>query len=89
MFSKITESLGLFVCLTVGSYLASQPLVQIGSVGRGSAFGIATAYELGEGGVGVRVLARSRIFTSSYNPDRLWGPPSLLSKEYRRIFPAK
>jgi hypothetical protein len=30
------------------------------------------------GGAGVRVPVGSRIFTSPYRQDRLWGPPNLL-----------
>jgi hypothetical protein len=41
---------------------------------RGSTVGIATAYGLYYRGVGIRVPAGSRIFTSAYLPDRLWGP---------------
>jgi hypothetical protein len=53
---------------------------------RDSAVGIATGYGLDDRGVGVRVLAGSRIFSSSRRPDRLWGPPILLSHGYRRLF---
>jgi hypothetical protein len=45
---------------------------------RDSAVGIATAYELDDGGVGVRVPGESRIFSSPHRLDRLWGPLSLL-----------
>ena len=44
---------------------------------------IATGYGLDDRGVGVRVLVGSRIFFSSLHPDRLWGPPNLLSGGYR------
>jgi hypothetical protein len=30
-----------------------------------------------ERGVGIRVPVGSRIFSTPYRPDRLWGPPSL------------
>jgi hypothetical protein len=43
--------------------------------------GIATGYGLDDRGVGAQVLVELRIFTSPYRPDRLWGPPSLLSNE--------
>jgi hypothetical protein len=48
----------------------------------GSAVGIATGYGLDNFGVGVQVLVGLRILTSPYCPDRLWGPPSLLSNGY-------
>jgi hypothetical protein len=54
---------------------------------RDSSVGIATGYVLDDRGVGVRVLVGSRIFSSPQSPDRLWGPPSLMSNGYRELFP--
>jgi hypothetical protein len=45
-----------------------------------SLVGMGTGYRLGDQGVRVRVLVETRIFTSPFRPDRLWGPPNLLSK---------
>jgi hypothetical protein len=50
---------------------------------RDSVVGIATGYGLDDRGVGVRVSVGSRIFSSPRRPDRLWGPPNLLSNGYR------
>jgi hypothetical protein len=52
----------------------------------GSAVGVATGYGLDDRGIGVLVAIGSRMFTSPYRSDRLWGPPSLLSNWYRRPF---
>jgi hypothetical protein len=45
-----------------------------------------TGYEPNDRGVVVRVPAGSRIFTSPYHPDRLWGPTCPLSNGYRGLF---
>jgi hypothetical protein len=52
-----------------------------------STFGIATDYGLGDRGFGVRVAVGSRIFSSPCPPDRVLGPPSLISNEYGGLFP--
>jgi hypothetical protein len=54
---------------------------------RDSAVGIATGYGLDDRGVGVRIAVESRIFSSPRRPDRLWGPPNLLSNGYWRLVP--
>jgi hypothetical protein len=54
---------------------------------RDSAVGIATAYRMDDGGVGVRVQVWSRNFSSPRRPDRLWGSPSFLTNGYRGLFP--
>jgi hypothetical protein len=54
---------------------------------RDSVVGIAISYGLDDRGFGVRVPVGLKIFSSPESPDRLWGPPSLLSKGYLRLFP--
>jgi hypothetical protein len=53
---------------------------------RDKVVGIVTGYGLDDRGVGFRVPLGSRIFPSPRRPNRLWGPPNLLSNEYRQIF---
>jgi hypothetical protein len=55
---------------------------------RDSSVGIDTDCRLDDRGVGVRVSVRSRIFSSSRHPDRLWGPPNLLCCHATRLYVA-
>jgi hypothetical protein len=54
---------------------------------RDSVVGIPTGYGLDDREVGVRVPVGARIFSSPLSPDRLWGPPNVLSDGYRELFP--
>jgi hypothetical protein len=53
---------------------------------RVSVVGVATGYRLDERGIGVQVPVGSRIFFSPRRPDRLWGPPNILSSGYGGSF---
>jgi hypothetical protein len=54
---------------------------------RDRAVSIEIDYWLDDRKVGVRVPVGSRIFTSPYRPDQLWGPLNLLYNGYRGLFP--
>jgi hypothetical protein len=45
-----------------------------------------TEYWLDDGGIGVRVPVKLRIFSSLRRPYRLWGPANFLSNEYWGLF---
>jgi hypothetical protein len=61
--------------------------LQIMEGSQDSVVSIMTGYGLGDGGVGVQILVGSRIFSPPRYPDRLWGPPSLLSNGYQGLLP--
>jgi hypothetical protein len=48
---------------------------------------VATSYRLDNQGVGVRAPVGIRIISSPRCPDRLWGPPNLVSNGYQRLIP--
>jgi hypothetical protein len=54
-------------------------LVTLVTLSHSSSVGMATGYGLGDREVGARVAAGSRIFTSPYLQDRLFGPPNFIS----------
>jgi hypothetical protein len=69
------------------NYAQGYPYVTDVGWSRDSVVGIATSYRPDDREVGVRVLVGSRIFSSPNRPDRLCGPPNLLSNGYRSSFP--
>jgi hypothetical protein len=62
-------------------------LLQFSRKGGDSAVGISTGYGLDDQEVRVRVPVGTRIFTSPCRPDRLCGPPNLLSNGTGGSFP--
>jgi hypothetical protein len=63
--------------------LSFQRWINLHLLGKNSSVGIATGYVLDGRGVRVRVRVGARLFSSPRRPDRFWGPPSLVSNEYR------
>jgi hypothetical protein len=61
--------------------------IYISIYGHSHSVGITTGYAVQDREVGIRVPVEARIFTSPCRPDRLWGPPSLLSNGYRGLLP--
>jgi hypothetical protein len=70
----------VYVCVCFSSVFLKQR-------SQDSTVGIATGYRLDDQRVRVQVPVGSRIFSSPSHPDRFWGPPSLLSNGYWRLFP--
>jgi hypothetical protein len=70
--------------LTLTLILTIWGLYSLRSRSRDSSVGISTAYGLDDREVEIRVPVGSRIFSYLRCPDRLWGPPNLLSNG---IFP--
>jgi hypothetical protein len=58
-------------------FLFIQPYITVKRQDR--AVGIGTGYGLEDQGFGVRVGVGTKILTSLCPPDRLWGPPNILS----------
>jgi hypothetical protein len=70
--------LSLKKTVTGKEYLILVLTIIIGRAAIAQSVSIATGYGLDDQGVGVRVPAGGRIFSSSCRPDRLWGSLSLL-----------
>jgi hypothetical protein len=62
--------------------LIKQITRNVNNIGSVEEAGIAIGYGLDDREVGVRVPVGSRIVSSPRRPNRLWGPPNLLSNGY-------
>jgi hypothetical protein len=88
IFSLLQNSfLSHFYVVTEMKYVSEYKSISIAVRSLDSSVGITTGYGLDDREVGIQVLVGSRIFFSPLRPDRLCGPPNLLSNGYRRLFP--
>jgi hypothetical protein len=80
-------SICVFVCVCPSVFVSSLffRLTRF-MANRDSAVGIGTGYGLDGRRFGVRVPVGPRFFSFPRRPDRLWGPPSLLSNGYQGQF---
>jgi hypothetical protein len=73
------------VCLTATKF---EPFILLLSMlkSRDSSVGIALGYGLDDGGLGFNSRRGWEFFSSRLRPERLWGPPSLLSNRHQGLF---
>jgi hypothetical protein len=87
---QVTINPGEFVHILsryrVFSGFGSQRYTNLYIDSRSSSVSIESRYELDDLTIGVRVPLGSRIVSSPYRPNRLWGPHSLLSNWQLRFF---
>jgi hypothetical protein len=87
MLSQATELADLRISIFMKLEASSEIMFIMLIIIQDSVVGIVTSYGLDDQEVGVRIPIGSRMFSSPYRPDRLWGPPNLLSNGYGGLFP--